>query len=832
MQKTIRFTYYTGVARTLFDRAILTGSWDRTGKFSDQWLKVNMEEISAPDGCPAYTTTCEIESENPRQLFYWGVTLDGPAGTQLWGIPTEENNANANLRRRAFMLGDSGSEEQAYYLNHSRHLGAQKYGPGIRFSVWAPNAIRVEVCMANLWQQGEDPRTNSLINTADVPATRSSNRYTICGGYVSDALGDGIRDRWGPFAMERGRDGIWSTSPLDPDLANFERFDHAPYMFRVTKDSGKVVYRTDLFSRCQIGYGTQKPDGPFTGLTRSLDGTVSCSVVIDPDKVTTQFLETEWPETQWTEQEEFFRQRATRPGLERTPLQDLVIYELHVGALGFQRGPNDPGTLEDAVAFLDYLENLGVNAIELLPLSEFGGGGSGWGYATSHYYAIEYSGGGRDQYKWFIRECHYRGIAVILDVVYNHYNHQAERAEWMYDTDSDERNAFYWYEGVTSDYPGNNQGGYLDNLSSGWAPRYWEEIVRNMFVSSAIVLAMEFKVDGLRVDQTTSIRSYNALHANGREVPNANAFGAKLIRELTRSIRLVCPNLKLIAEDHAGWDGTTRSPDEGGLGFDASWYADFYHHLIGDTDKGSDYAKLLKMAGFGDDRALAMDYFGGALQATSGGNKIVYHESHDEAGNGKFTDRTISVAVNGASLIGETRRYAEARCRFAAGMTLLSAGVPMFLFGEEVGAQRKFLYNHVLENREDYQALRLSSGQFLFEYYRQLIRLRLAHAGLRSPNIDVLFTHNEHRLIFFHRWGGGEDFLVVASLNNRPFNNPSYSFRADRIPSGRWREIFNSDGAAFGGDNVGNLGRTIENAMDWFECVVPANGAVVFQREN
>jgi 1,4-alpha-glucan branching enzyme len=831
MKKTIRFTYYTGVARTLFDHAILTGSWDRTGKFSDQWLKVHMEEISAPDGCPAYTATWEIESENPRQLFYWGVKLDGPAGPQLWGIPTEENDANANLRRRAFTLGDSGSEEQVYYLNHSRHLGAQKYGPGIRFSVWAPNATKVEVCMANLWQQGKDPRTNSLINTTEIPATHSSNRYTICGGYVSDAAGDGLRDGWGPFAMERGRDGIWATSPLDPALANFERFDHAPYMFRVTKDSGKIAYRTDLFSRCQIGYGTQKPDGPFTGLTGSLDGTVSCSVVIDPEKVTTQFLEAGWPETQWTEQEEFFRQKATRPGLERTRLQDLVIYELHLGALGFQRGPNDPGTLEDAVAFLDYLENLGVNAIELLPLSEFGGGGSGWGYATSHYYAIEYSGGGRDQYKWFIRECHHRGIAVILDVVYNHYNHQAERAEWMYDTDSDERNAFYWYEGLTSDYPGNNQGGYLDNLSSGWAPRYWEEIVRNMFVSSAIALAMEFKVDGLRVDQTTSIRSYNALHANGREVPNANAFGAKLIRELTRSIRLVCPHLKLIAEDHAGWDGTTRSPDEGGLGFDASWYADFYHHLIGDTDKGSDYAKLLKMAGFGDDRALSMDYFAGALQATSGGNKIVYHESHDEAGNGKFTDRTLCVAVNGAPLIGETRRYAEARCRFAAGMTLLSAGVPMFLFGEEVGAQRKFLYNHVLENREDYQALRSGSGQFLFEYYRRLIRLRLAHAGLKSPNIDVLFTHNEHRLIFFHRWGGGEDFLVVASLNNRSFNNPSYLFRADRIPAGRWREIFNSDGAAFGGANVGNLGRTIENAMGSFECVVPANGAIVFQRE-
>jgi 1,4-alpha-glucan branching enzyme len=86
-------------------------------------------------------------------------------------------------------------------------------------------------------------------------------------------------------------------------------------------------------------------------------------------------------------------------------------------------------------------------------------------------------------------------------------------------------------------------------------------------------------------------------------------------------------------------------------------------------------------------------------------------------------------------------------------------------------------------------------------------------------------------LIVFHRWGGGEDFLVVASLNNQPFNNPSYFFHADRIPGGSWREIFNSDAAAYDGNNVGNLGRAIDNSHGTFECVVPANGLIVFQRE-
>ena len=287
-----------------------------------------------------------------------------------------------------------------------------------------------------------------------------------------------------------------------------------------------------------------------------------------------------------------------------------MIYELHVGALG---GPEKkgPGTLKDAIDLLDYLVDLGVNAVELLPMSQFSGE-ENWGYGTSHYYAIEYSGGGRDQYKYFIKACHRRGIAVIFDVVYNHFTPNAERAEWGYDTNDVVKNPYYWYEGVPSDYPAYQQavdagardlGGYVDNMSTGFAPRFYEEMVRKMFISSAVMLMEEFHVDGFRVDQTTSIHSYNVLHADGRPVPNANLFGAKFLREWTSTLRLINPDVILTAEDHSGWDKVTQPTEIGGLGFDKVWYADFYHHLIGDTDKGSDYAKLIKTAGYGDDRA-------------------------------------------------------------------------------------------------------------------------------------------------------------------------------------------------------------------------------------
>jgi 1,4-alpha-glucan branching enzyme len=851
----VNFMYVTGVGRPLFAQARLKGSWDAGGHYSDNWSAVLMQPTKGPDGCPAFAATVTFASGQVGRMFRWGVEIcRNPGGPWEWGIMTEVNRADSSLRERSFQLqptsSDGDAQQEFYYLNHSRRLGAQKHyrdphdpkeQPGIRFEVWAPNAQSVEVVMAALWRK-DDPSRKSMIDPANgIPAIKSQPKNLICGGYLADNVNFGQVANWGPFKMTNGVDGIWTTDPNEPALKDFAKFDHVPYMYRVKKDNGKEAYRTDLFSRCQIGFGATRPNGTaYMGRTMDLDGTVSCSVVVDPDRVTKEFSEPDFPETNWLAQEEFFAEPAPDPQLQGLNLEDLVIYELHIGALGAKRAEQDPGTLEDAIQLLDYLQDLGVNAVELLPLSEFGGGGAGWGYATSHYFAIEYSGGGRDNYKWFIRECHARGIAVILDVVYNHYNHNAERAEWLYDTDGHQKNAYYWYEGSSSDYPEfdaavgperRGQGGYVDNMSTAWAPRYWEENVRNMFVSSAIALAMEFNVDGFRMDQTTSIHAYNQLHGNGRQVGAANQFGQKLLRELTRSIKFVNSRVMLTAEDHSNWDMVTENPNGGGLGFDATWYSDFYHHLIGDTDKGSDYAKLIKTAGLGDDRPLAMDYFAGVLQAT-GGKKVVYHESHDEAGNGAFTHRTIKVAVNGAPLTGDTRRYGEARCRFAAGVTILSAGTPMFLFGEEVGAEKDFLYGQVLENREDLQGLRAGSGRNLFEFYRRLIRLRLAHPGLKSRQIDVLFVHNDHRLILFRRWGGDEEFLVVASLNNHPFNNPSYVFRADRIPGGRWREVFNSDSAVYGGDNVGNLGAQVSTQPGILNCVVPANGILVFQRAN
>lgn len=280
------------------------------------------------------------------------------------------------------------------------------------------------------------------------------------------------------------------------------------------------------------------------------------------------------------------------------------------------------------------------------------------------------------------------------------------------------------------------------------------------------------------------------------------------------------------------------------MGFDARWYADFYHHLAGDSQKGPEYAKLLYTASRADGQALAMDYFAGALSA-SGAKRVVYNESHDEAGNSggplrdpqwnpqdhdkEFTShRTIVVAVNGAPLVGDTRRYAEARCRFAYGMTSLSAGTPLCLFGEEVGAERRFKYNAVLQNKEDLLRLRRSSGAQLFRFYGDVNRLRLAWPALRSRNIDVVYVHNANRVLAFRRWDDHEHFLIIASLNDRPFDQ-GYTIFSDRLWDGPWQEIFNSDAADFGGNNVGNDGGTRSAGGGHFTCTIPFHGFVIFR---
>jgi 1,4-alpha-glucan branching enzyme len=800
--QTVELQFITGLKRKIFRNARLCGSWDGNGRYSDSWSECAMREEIGTDGCPTFKASVALDLADQDKTFKWGVQLDGPQGANFWGIPTEVQDSDSTDRFRQFQLaGNLSPQVERYYFTYGRRLGANKYfatkgaPPGLRFGVWAPNAQKVDVVFGD-------------------PAT----------GYIADD-GSGISSRHHAVALTRVAGGIWEGSPQ----GSFESFKSHPYMYRIKNAQGQTVYRTDIFSRSQIGKGSINPaKGNWTGTVDTLDGTVSCSVVIDPDVVRRDFASTPPGKTPaLISAEEFWASEFTFGLPVQTRLDDLVIYELHVGSLGF--GKSGPGDLSDAIAFLDHLVDLGVNAVELLPMAEFSGN-IAWGYGDTHHFCIEASAGGRDKYRHFVRECHRRGIAVIQDVVYNHYDPKSDRAQWAYDSTAPEQNIYYWYEGRSSDYA-SPDGGYLDNGSTGYAPRFWEEVVRQQFISSAAFLIEEMHVDGLRVDLTQAIHRDNVLHAHrSRSIGSANSLGQKFLREWSRTLRMIHPNVMLIAEDHTGWNAVTKLPANGGLGFEARWAAEFYHNLIGDASSADGKARLLKQAGYGGNEPLEMDWFAGALYGSSH-NQVVYHESHDEAGNASGTERTIETAVNDV-LNDATRPWAEARSRVSFGLSLLSAGTPMFFMGEEIGAKNRFTYDNFMNEREDILGERLNSGKSLFRYYQDLITLGRRQRSIRSHNIDILHQSNANRVIAFKRWSGDEEVIVVASLNNTPFAD-GYAIEKDQmaIPDGGWKEVFNSDAAVYGGQNMGNGGATIPSLHGRINTKIPANGFVVLARQ-
>jgi 1,4-alpha-glucan branching enzyme len=223
-----------------------------------------MQEETGTDGCPSFRGSVVLDLVDQDKTFQWGVVLDGPQGANFWGIPTEVQDANSTERHRQFRL-DPGAAAQVerYYFTHCRRLGANKHSaagsaaPGLRFAAWAPNAKEpVEVVFGN-------------------PAS----------GYI-DNNGSGIDPAQPVITLSRLPDGVWEG--LAP--APFDAFKGLPYMYRFKNAQNHTVYRTDIFSRSQIGKGDKNPaTTAWPGTPETLDGLVSCSLVIDPDVIRKDF---------------------------------------------------------------------------------------------------------------------------------------------------------------------------------------------------------------------------------------------------------------------------------------------------------------------------------------------------------------------------------------------------------------------------------------------------------------------------------------------------------------------------------------------------------------
>ncbi len=300
----IHFEYLTGLRRPFLVSARLTGSWNAQGVASEQWTATTMQPFTAEDGCPAFRATVQLDDSQIGQTFRWGVSVGTPERPDVWGIASEINDAVSSERNRTCTLRAADQTER-YYFTHCRRLGANKLimngQTAIRFAVWAPNALNVELVRGSVSGDLSEGRPGVFIDN------------TLRGGYIGND-GGGVS---ATIPMRRGDDGIWSTDLADaPELADFAAFDHTPYMFRITKDDGSVAYRTDLYSRCQIGSGGTDPaaaNANWSGLCRDLDGSKSCSVVVDPERVTEDFDESDsqgqtiWPETRWLPEDDFWR---------------------------------------------------------------------------------------------------------------------------------------------------------------------------------------------------------------------------------------------------------------------------------------------------------------------------------------------------------------------------------------------------------------------------------------------------------------------------------------------------------------------------------------------
>ena len=448
---------------------------------------------------------------------------------------------------------------------------------------------------------------------------------------------------------------------------------------------------------------------------------------------------------------------------------ELVIYELHIGTFNHQLGQG-VGTFEEAKGKLEYLARLGVNAIEIMPAFDFATTTS-MGYNTALPYAVDNAYGRTKTMKEFIKAAHQRGIAVILDVVYNHWGPQG-----LHDSIGQFDG---WYfpskEGVYF---------YADDRSKtdfGERPDYGRDEVRTYIRDNAMTLLDEFRADGLRLDSTANIRRVK--DDRGPDI----ADGFTLLRYLGEEKRKASPWKLLIAEDLQNDDVLTRDALFGGIGLDSQWDPGFRERVRGLLFAPNDDARRASSIA----EAVGKSYNGsGPFQ------RVIYTESHDEAKFRRITDQVAPGDAEGW--------LARKLSSLGAALVFTSPGIPMLFMGQE------FLefatWNDGTSFAFDFGRIGRVPGYV--DLWSRLIKLRRNFdnntRGLRGGNTNVFWASDADGVIAYHRWDQGDpgdDVVIVANLKDRTY--PSYNIGFPR--SGTWFLRFNSDFRGFSPD-FGDVG--------------------------
>ena len=442
------------------------------------------------------------------------------------------------------------------------------------------------------------------------------------------------------------------------------------------------------------------------------------------------------------------------------PLSAALIYELHVGT--FTTG----GTFLSAIEKLDHLVLLGVTHVELMPVVEFSGS-RGWGYDGVDLFAPHHNYGLPDDFKKLVDACHARGLAVILDVVYNHVgpsgNYLGRFGPYF-----TKKFATFWGEGINFDGPESGE-------------------VRRFFCDNALMWLRDYHVDGLRLDAVHGILDTSAVHILEQLKIEVEDLSARTGRHLV-----------LIPESDLNDPRLLRPRTQGGYQLDAQWSDDFHHALhtvlTGETTGYySDYGKLEQLAkalrcAFVYDGQFSIHrrrVHGRPADGLNGCQFLAYLQNHDQVGNRARGDRSSQLMSLG-------------RLKIGAALVLLSPFTPMLFQGEEWGASTPFFYftdyqepelaNAVREGRcrefaafgwkpedtPDPQARETFTGSVLnwpelaraphadiLEWHRRLIQLRRSESSLADGEMKSVKTRFDEN----QRWLTVERAAISAACN-------------------------------------------------------------------
>lgn len=497
----------------------------------------------------------------------------------------------------------------------------------------------------------------------------------------------------------------------------------------------------------------------------------TASEVVDPSFA--------WSDTGWT-------------GL---PLHDYIIYEMHIGTF------TEEGTFDAVIPHLDMLKDQGITALELLPVAQFPGNRN-WGYDGVYVSAVQHSYGGPDGLKRLVDACHQRGLAVVLDVVYNHLGPEGNYL-WDYAPYFTSRYQTPWGAAVNFDGEHNDE-------------------VRRFFIESALRWVDEFHIDALRLDAVHAITDFSA-----------QTFLSDLATEMHRRAEQLGRRIYAIAESDQNDPRLLRPRTIGGFGLDGQWSDDFHHAihtlLTGENDGYyEDFGSFEHIV-----RVWQQGWFyagnysihrhrrhGGSPRDIPAGGLVVCTQNHDQVGNRMLGDR-LSTLVSFDAL------------KLAASTMLLSPYLPMLFMGEEYGEPAPFLYfvSHgdpdlveavrkgrkaefssfawkgeppdpqseetFARSRLDHSLRQQGKHRVLSDLYRELIRLRKtlpALANLSKEHMEVQGFEPEQTL-FVRRWipyshplavQEGKEVVCIFHYHTEPA-----TLRLP-IPAGQWRIVLDT----------------------------------------